>query len=141
MYEGIRSYNALRPESSASITVPIMSVRSLDILRREQERLLAQYRARRRTAEQVVQLPTAGPAAVVTSYGRVTSVVSSDPTYGAHLVVAPQQFTGMPPSISDSSAASLRCYAAPNRTVSDYSVNEYVKVLAAKGAFIADKSA
>jgi len=119
-----------------------MVVRSLDVLKREQERWLMEYRARRAAAEELVQLPggTASTAAVA-SYGRVTSVVSADPEYGAHLVVAPQQFTGVPPSLSDSTAASLRCYPAPNHTVNDYSVNEYVKILAVRGAFIADKSA
>ncbi len=118
-----------------------MPVRSREQLRRDQHQLLAEYRRLRRQRESVAQLPTHGAVASVVLYGRVTQVVSSDPTFGAHLVVAPQDVSGTPPVFSDSTAASVRCYPAPNHVVGDYTVNEKIKVLTVRGAFIADKSA
>jgi hypothetical protein len=88
----------------------------------------------------VGQWPTSGGYMGAGVWGRVTEVVSSDPQYGAHLVVQPQRFTGVPPVVQDAEAAAVRCYPAPNRAVGDYAVDEYVKVTAARGAFVADKS-
>jgi len=68
-------------------------------------------------------------------------VVASDPTYGPHLVVAPQTVSGTPPVFTDAVTAEVRCYPPPNHVVGDYSVNEQVKILAVRGAYIADKSA
>jgi len=71
-------------------------------------------------------------------YGRVDSVVSSDPDYGPHLVVVRQEWSGTPPTVSDSSALSVRCYPTPNRVVGDYSVDDYVRIIAARGAMVAE---
>ena len=118
-----------------------MAIRSRDSLRRDQQQLLAEYRRLRAPRDLVVQLPTPGSTTTVFLYGRVDQVVASDPTYGPHLVVAPQDVSGTPPVFSDSTAATVRCYPAPNHVVGDYTVNEKVKILAVRGAFIADKSA
>ena len=71
--------------------------------------------------------------------GKVTSVVTSDPTYGAHLVIEPQAFSGTPPAASAASQPSLRGYPTPDRVVTDYVVNEYVSVRTARGALLALK--
>ena len=118
-----------------------MGIRTREQLHRDQEQLLAEHRRLTRQPRAVAQLPSDGSGVAVTVYGRVDQVVSSDPTYGAHLVVAPQQASGTPPVFSDSTAASVRCYPAPNHVVGDYTVNEMIKILALRGAFIADKSA
>ena len=74
-------------------------------------------------------------------YGRVSSVVSSDPDYGPHLVVVRQKWSGTPPTVSDESSPEVRCYPTPNHTVSDYSVNDYVRIEAAHGAMVAERLA
>ncbi|MFQ6049197.1 MAG: hypothetical protein ACE5K7_07525, partial [Phycisphaerae bacterium] len=106
-----------------------------------QSAVLEAYRRSRQEAELVGQFPA--PSWVVTevAWGRVSAVVSSDPQYGPHLMVQPQEFVGSPPSPTDAGSSAVRCYPAPNRTVQDYSVDEYVKIVAGRGAFIADKSA
>ena len=117
-----------------------MAVRAREILRRDQAELLLQYRLGRAAGHDVAQLPGPAVQGMVVVWGRASQVITADPDYGAHLVVAPQGFTGTPPTAGDSGAASMRCYPAPNHTVTDYSVDEYVKVLPARGAFVADKS-
>jgi hypothetical protein len=103
--------------------------------------LLEQYRQERERSIDVGQLPTAGGHAEQGLWGRVSAVVESDPDHGAHLMVKPQRFDGTPPAAQDAAVAAMRCYPAPNHSVTDYAVDEYVKVVAARGAFVADKSA
>ena len=67
-------------------------------------------------------------------------VVGEDPEFGPHLVVQPQQFVGSPPEPEDAPVAAARCYPAPGCGVEAYEVGEYVKLMAARGAVIADKS-
>ncbi|MEE9293506.1 MAG: hypothetical protein V3W34_00875 [Phycisphaerae bacterium] len=113
-----------------------MSIRSRSRLGDDQAALLAAYRSRTGVAQ-------VGPAAdeveVVSTMGKVTSVVTSDPDYGAHLVVASQEFAGTPPSASDAPKPSLRAYPTPNRVVTDYAVDEYVQLATARGALLAVK--
>jgi hypothetical protein len=71
--------------------------------------------------------------------GRVDSVVISDATYGPHLVVAVQTFAGAPPVATNDAIAFQRVYPTPNRVVGDYVVNEYVQMLAMRGALMAGK--
>lgn len=59
---------------------------------------------------------------------RVTQVVTSDPTYGPHLLAVPQILSGTPPTPADRDVSAGRVYPTPNRSVSDYSVDEYVAV-------------
>ena len=113
-----------------------MSIRSLSRLGEDQAAVLAAYRARNRDGD---VRPAADGAHVVATVGKVTSVVTSDPSYGAHLVVASQEFSGTPPSASDAPKPSLRAYPTPNRVVTDYAVNEYVQLAVARGALLALK--
>lgn len=117
-----------------------MPVRFVEGLRRDQAALTDELRRLSAAAGAVAQLPRPGTATTVLLWGQVTSVVSSDETYGPHLMVQPQAFSGVPPTAADTSGAALRCYPSPNRVVGDYSVDEYVKVLTCRGALIADKA-
>jgi len=116
-------------------------MRSGQQLYEDQMALLERYRREQEQLADVGQLPTSGGHVGPGVWGQVSEVVGSDPQYGAHLVVQPQKFVGIPPVAQDAEAAVVRCYPAPGRTVSDYAVDEYVKVMAARGAFVADKSA
>jgi len=86
----------------------------------------------------VAVLPRPGGSIALAVYGRVASVVTSDPDYGPHLMVVRQTWSGTPPTVSDASGAQVRCYPTPNHTVSDYSVNDYVRIEAAHGAMVAE---
>ena len=115
-----------------------MSVRSLERLRADQAAILDAHR-RREAALPGAAVPAAAALDQVTTIGQVTTVVTSDPTYGAHLVVQPQAFSGTPPSPGAAAQATVRAYPTPNRVVGDYSVNEYVSLLVTRGALLAVK--
>ncbi len=112
--------------------------RSAEVLRRDQAEILRAYRGERARAGEVAVLPRPGGAGAAVIYGRVSEVVPSDPTYGPHLMVVRQVWSGVPPQISDGEAA-VRCYPTPNRTVSDYAVNDYVRIAAMRGAMVAER--
>ena len=113
-------------------------IRSLQTLRRDQTGIMDAYRQEQTLQGSVAVLPRPGGVIAPAVYGRVDSVVTSDPTYGAHLMVVRQKFTGTPPAVSDISGATVRCYPTPNRTVSDYQVDDYVRVAPGRGAMIAE---
>ena len=117
-----------------------MAIRSREQRKEDAERILAEYRARRGpTAGEDREEPSlAMPTSVL---GKITQVVSSDPTYGPHLVVQPQEYTGTPPTTTDSIANTIRCYPTPNHVVGDYAVNEFVsiQILAQSDAYVAVK--
>lgn len=113
-----------------------MGIRTLSQLRVDQAALLEEYRGR--------NVEAVGPSSVeeieaVTTFAKVSSVVTSDPTYGAHLVVDLQEFSGTPRVPAAASKPSLRAYPTPNRVVTDYAVNEYVVLQTARGALVAVK--
>ena len=56
-------------------------------------------------------------------------------------MVARQTWSGTPPTVSDASDAQVRCYPTPNHTVSDYGVDDYVRIVAAHGAMVAEQLA
>ena len=116
-------------------------LRSRETLRNVQDEVMAECRERRTTVESVAVLPRPGGAVVMSLYGQVSQVVSSDPDNGPHLVVSPQKWTGKPASKSSSAATALICYPTPNHTLSEYQVGEYVRIEAAHGAMIAEKLA
>ncbi len=119
-----------------------MAIRSRQQRKEDAERILAEYRARLTgaTGEDREEPSLAMPTSVL---GKVTQVVSSDPTYGPHLVVQPQEYTGTPPSAADSIANTLRCYPTPNHVVGNYAVDEFVsiQILAQSDAHVAAKLA
>ena len=115
-----------------------MAIRSLTQLLEDQSSLLSAYRATLtplRTGSEPGR-PEARPAL---QWGQVTQVVTGDPTWGDHLVIQAQVPTGTPPTFAPSPAATLRCYPAPGKTVSDYTVNDYVRLVAADAAVIAER--
>ncbi len=115
-----------------------MSVRSIEQLREDQAALLAEYRGRLGGG---VAAPSSAGVDVVATIAKVTSIVTSDPTYGAHLVVQSQAFAGSPPTASAAAKPTVRVYATPNRVVTDYSVGEFVLLQTARGALLAMKLA
>ncbi len=116
-------------------------IRSIDELVRDQADILAGYRQESAGRESVAMLPRPGGSTALAVFARVSSVVSVDATYGPHLLVVIQKWSGTPPTISDSSAAAVRCYPTPNHVVADYSVDETVRLSAAHGAMVAEKLA
>lgn len=86
----------------------------------------------------VVVLPRPGGSIALAVYGRVAVVVGSDPTYGPHLMVARQVWSGTPRVPSDGTSAQVRCYPGPGHSVNDYEVNDYVRIEAAHGAMVAE---
>ena len=114
-------------------------IRSVETLRRDQEEIMSWFREESAKSGSVAFLPRPGGAIALAVYGRVSSVVTSDEDYGPHLVVVRQQWSGIPPTVSDASAATVRCYPTPNRTVNNYSVDEYVRIATAHGAMVAEK--
>jgi hypothetical protein len=120
-----------------------MPIRSRKQLQLDQAEILAEYRREVSDAsDEVGQMPVSGgPSSSSGGWGRVSEVVTSDANYGPHLVVQPQAFSGLPRAASDASVPAVRCYPAPNRVVGDYAVDEHVKIISARGALIADKSA
>ena len=119
-----------------------MPIRSRKQLQLDQAEVLAEYRrARSEAADELGQMPVSGGSAAAGAWGRVSEVVTSDANYGPHLAVQPQAFSGLPRVASDAPVAAVRCYPVPDRVVGDYAVDEYVKIISARGALIADKSA
>ena len=112
-----------------------MAVRTRDELRRDQQELLEQLRSSGAPVGSFSgSPPSAGPALRI---GQVTEVVTSHATYGPHLVVQPQLFSGRPAVASNSTAPTRRVYPAPNRTVGDYAVDDFVALWIARGAELA----
>ncbi len=117
-----------------------MAIRSREQRQEDAERILDEYRERLSGfADEDREEPSLSmPTSVL---GKITLVVGSDPTYGPHLVVQPQEYTGTPPSASDSIANTIRCYPTPNHVVGDYAVNDFVsiQILAQSDAYVAAK--
>ncbi len=119
-----------------------MAIRSREQRQEDAERILDEYRARLSGAagEDREEPSSAMPTSVL---GKVTQVVGSDPTYGPHLVVQPQEYIGAPPTTADSIANTVRCYPTPNHVVGDYAVDEFVsmQIFAQSDAYVAVKLA
>ena len=113
-----------------------MGIRSLSQLRADQAALLAEYRGRNARAVETLGVEK---SETVTTIAKVSSVVTSDPTYGAHLVVNLQEFSGTPRVAGAASKPSLRAYPTPNRVVADYAADEFVVLQTARGALLAVK--
>jgi hypothetical protein len=116
-------------------------IRPLDKLRRDQAAILDSFREESAARGSVAVLPRPGGALNLAVYGRISDVVTSDATYGPHLVVVRQRWSGTPPTPGDVAESSVRCYPSPGRAVGDYAEDEYVRILAAHGAMVAEKLA
>ena len=114
-----------------------MAVRSREQLRRDQVKLLEAYRSGR--AQSGAVRSTESESAIACRIGKITSVVTSDETHGAHVVVKPQVFKGRPPVPSDSTVPTRIAYPTPSLSVGDYQVDEYVALWIADGAELAVK--
>ena len=114
-------------------------IRDMDKLLGEQAAILSAYREQRAARVEVAVLPRPGGSIALCIYGRVSAVVGADADYGPHLLVVRQQWSGAPPTVADASESATRCYPTPNRAVSDYAVNEYVRMAVTHGAMVAEK--
>jgi len=103
-----------------------MAIRSATKLATDQANLLASYRARQPT-QPVGGAPVAPPPPTL-QWGKVTSVVTTDPDHGPHLLVQGQTPTGTPPTFSATAAQPFRCYPAPGKTVTDYATDDYIRL-------------
>ena len=112
--------------------------RSAGSHRRDQAEILTSYRSEQGRPVEVAVLPRPGGATAAVAYGRVSAVVASDPTYGPHLMVVRQVWTGTPPTVADAEGEPIRCYPTPNLAVADYAVGDYVRIAAARGARVAE---
>ena len=74
-------------------------IRTSETLRRDQAEILSSYRQDMMRQGSVAVLPRPGGTTAPGIYGRVSSVVGSDPTYGPHLVVVRQEWSGTPPTV------------------------------------------
>jgi hypothetical protein len=114
-------------------------IRDMEKLRRNQAEVMDSYKEEAERSNQPAMLPRPGNVVSVVTFGRVTEVVSTDTTFGPHLLVVRQQWNGTPPAASDSTMPCVRCYPSPNHTTGDYGVNEYVRISTVHGAKIAEK--
>ena len=117
-----------------------MAIRSREQRKEDAERILAEYLASTQVGGgEVSQEPSLPmPTSLL---GKITQVVTSDATYGPHLVVQPQEYTGAPPTASDSIANTIRTYPTPNHIVGDYAVDEFIsiQILTQSDAYVAIK--
>ncbi len=117
-----------------------MAIRSLAELRADQARLLEAYRSSLQVTDDSASMATRDPGrvgAAVQTVGKVTAVVTSDATYGAHLVCQPQVFDGVPPVAVDAAKPTAVAYPTPNRVVGDYAVGDFVLLTPTRGALLA----
>ncbi len=116
-------------------------IRSLEQLRQDQAAIFDAYRRERAAGDAVAALPRPGTASPIGVFGRVDEVITSDATYGPHLLVVRQVWSDTPPEPSDGSSPAVRCYPTPNNTVTDYSVDDYVRITPTHGAMLAERLA
>ncbi|MBN2560669.1 MAG: hypothetical protein JXQ75_07040 [Phycisphaerae bacterium] len=114
-----------------------MAVRSIQQLERDQAALLAAYKNRLAGAV-AGGVPSVTMPRPALQWGRVTQVVTSDEQFGPHLMVQGYIYTGSPPEPTEAAAAAFRCYPAPGKAVTDYSVNDYVRLTPAAEAVIGE---
>lgn len=114
-------------------------IRDMDKLLRDQSAILSAYREQWAGRAEVAVLPRPGGSIALAVYGRVCAVVASDADHGPHLLVMRQRWGGVPPTVSDASDLSSRCYPTPNHAVGDYTVGEYVRMVVVHGAMVAEK--
>jgi hypothetical protein len=115
-------------------------IRSIDRLHQDQAAVLAAYR-NDTNRDTVASLPRPGGVTAVTVYARVSQVIASDETYGPHLLVIRQQWANTPPAPTDATADETRCYPTPNHAVTDYEVNELVRLVVAHSCLLAERLA
>ena len=116
-------------------------MRSVERLQQDQAAVLASYRDDAAGRDTVASLPRPGGVTAVTVYARVSQVVASDATYGPHLLVVRQGWAGTPPAPSDATADETRCYPTPNHTVTDYEIDEIVRLVVAHSCLMAERLA
>jgi hypothetical protein len=56
-------------------------------------------------------------------------------------MVQPQAVSGLPPTTASAAASVMRCFPSPGKLVADYAVDEFVRLVPAAGAVIAERLA
>jgi hypothetical protein len=113
-------------------------MRSLQRLLTDQQKLRETWQRSSPDTSPKVRRVERGTAGTIVRFGRVDSVVQSDPTYGPHLTVYYRHAVGIPPQWQDSTLQPIRCHIAPGRQIADYSTDQIVRVLFLEGIVVAE---
>lgn len=62
-------------------------------------------------------------------FGKITGIVYVHPTYGAHALVTPYERFGPPLYNQPTGEPEERAWSTPNRTMFNYSINEWVALV------------
>lgn len=103
-------------------------MRTLERLLEDQERLLSRWRRSREVPTWPTRGPGWGSSVTAVRYGKVASVVTSDPTFGPHVTVIGQVSSGSPGQWEDSTRPAFRAYAAPGLVITGFAVDQFVRV-------------
>lgn len=115
-------------------------MRSMDQLMQHQAELLAAWRSRQPESG-AGGAPALGRTRADVLWAKITAVVTTDPQFGPHLMVQPQAVSGLPPTTASAAASVIRCFPSPGKLVADYAVDEFVRLVPASGAVIAERLA
>ena len=110
----------------------------IDLLETLSHQVLDRWRERRE-AEPARPAVAADLGHGTMTWAQITEVVSSDPDWGAHLKAVPVRFEGTPPSAEALAGPEMRCYPPPGKQVSDYGVDQVVKVFHCSGASLVEE--
>lgn len=112
--------------------------RGIEELHRDQEIILAAYRAERSPNSNGDVRVAASADGGTYGFGRVDDIVESDADHGPHVLVIRQAWKGSPPVPCDSGAGPVRCQLVPGRSVEDFAVNNLVRMIYVSGAILAE---
>lgn len=115
-------------------------MRSLNQLMQHQAELLTAWRSRQ-PENGAGGAPDLGRPRSDVLWAKITAVVTTDPQFGPHLMAQPQAVAGIPPTTTPAAASAMRCYPSPGKVVADYAVDEFVRLVPAAGAVIAERLA
>ena len=115
-----------------------MPMRSLPQLLADQDRLRSDWRRSAQAAPQELPRQSGGPRPTTLRFGRVNSVVSSDPIYGPHLMVFCLHATDTPPQWQPGHESAIRCYLPPGGQIGDYSPDQFVRLLFLESIVVAE---
>ncbi len=103
-------------------------MRTLQQLLDDQDRLLSRWRQSQQIQSGSAARSASGTVVSGLQFGKVQSVIPTDPTYGAHLLVLEQTPSGHPPVWQDASRPVIRAYPAPGISVTAFSTDQIVRV-------------
>ncbi len=113
-------------------------MRTLPQLLDDQDRLLSRWRQSQQIQSESAARSASGSVVSPLQFGKVQSVIPTDPTYGAHLLVLVQTPSGNPPVWQDASRPAIRAYPAPGMSVTEFSADQIVRVYFLNGIIAAE---